>query len=139
MAAWTELSFEDVVNGCPTEIWTLYKSWVDANPPKAHRLRELVLETVATFRGAVAANPACVVDPNPATVPTTGFRHALNLVIFNLGMEMGVPFSSDVATLATRADVWLRMVQSGTINPVTPVGADASPSYRVFTETRAFE
>jgi len=70
-------------------------------PSKANRLREIVAETVAIFREAVAANPACEVDPNPDVVPTTGFRHALNYVIFNLGMEMG--FSSRQSLYANDA------------------------------------
>ena len=63
-------------------------------------------------------------------VPTTGFRYALNYVLFNLGMEMGVQFAPEVYALTTRADIWLRMVQGGTINPVLPVGEASSPSYR---------
>ena len=129
MGAWTELTVDTVVNDSPTDIGTLYRSWVDSNPSKANRLREIVAETVAIFLEAVAANPACEVDPNPDVVPTTGFRHALNYVIFNLGMEMGVQFAPEAYTLTTRADVWLRMVESGTINPVELVGVDASPSY----------
>ena len=129
MGAWTELTVAVVTNALPTDMATLYGSWVDANPAKANRLNEIVAETVALFRQAVATNPACEVDPNPDVVPTTGFRHALNYVIFNLGMEMGFQFAPGVYTLMTRADVWLRMVESGTINPVLPVGADSSPSY----------
>jgi hypothetical protein len=128
MGAWTELSVAAVTEALPTDMGALYRSWVDANPGKAGRLGQLVAETVATFREAVAANPACVLNDEPDTVPTAGFRHALNSVIFNLGMEMGVQFAPEVYTLTTRADIWLRMVASGTINPVD-AGGGGTPSY----------
>jgi hypothetical protein len=117
-----------VTEAMPTDMGALYRSWVDANPGKAGRLGQLVAETVATFREAVAANPACVLNDEPDTVPTAGFRHALNCVIFYLGMELGVQFAPEVYTLTMRADIWLRMVSSGTLNPVK-TGDGRTPSY----------
>ena len=134
MAAWTELTVAVVQNAMLTDMATLYASWVDANPGKVNRLSEIVAEAVSIFRQAVAANPLNVVDADPNMVPTTGWRHALNWVVFNLGMEMGVQFAPEVYTLMTRADIWLRMVQNGGINPVDTTGSDGTPSYRVFNE-----
>ena len=131
MAAWTELTAAVVTNALPTDMATLYASWLEANPAKASRLAELVAEMRETFRQAVAGNPQCEVDADPNTVPTTGFRHALNSVIFSLGMEMGVQFAPEVYTLITRADIWLRMVQNGGINPVDVMAGGGTPSYRV--------
>ncbi len=131
VGAWTELTVAVVASALPTDMGTLYASWVDANPAKSNRLTELVAETRELFRQAVAGNAQCVVDVNPNTVPTTGFRHALNSVIFNVGMEMGVQFAPEVYTLITRADIWLRMVQNGGINPVDTASGGNSPSYRV--------
>ncbi len=128
--AWTELTVDVVKKAMPTDLATLYQTWLDANLAKANRLSELVAEAVATFRQAVAANPLNVMDATTNTVPTTGFRHALNLVIFNLGMEMGVQFAPQVYTLTTRGDIWLRMVQSGTIKPVDTTEGEGSPSYQ---------
>ena len=130
MGAWTELTVDVVKKAMPTDLATLYQTWLDANLAKANRLSELVAEAVATFRQAVAANPLNVMDAATNTVPTTGFRHALNWVIFNLGMEMGVQFAPQVYTLTTRGDIWLRMVQSGTIKPVGTTEGDGSPSYQ---------
>lgn len=130
MAAWTELTAAVVTNALPTDMRNLYASWVDANPAKASRLAELVAEMRATFRQAVASNSQCELDVDPNTVPTTGFRHALNGVIFNLGMEMGVQFAPEVYTLITRADIWLRMVQNGGIKPVGVMVGGGTPSYR---------
>lgn len=113
----------------PTDLGTLYASWVDANPGKANRLSELVTEVVRTFREAVASSAGSELDANPDTVPATGFRHALNSVIFHLGMEMGVQFAPEVYTLMTRADIWLRMVQNGGI-PLDAAGRVGTPSYR---------
>lgn len=128
--AWTELTVAAVQNALPSDLATLYASWVEANPTKATRLGELVAEVRRTFRTAVEANPANVLDDNPETVPTTGFRHAINMVIFNLGMEMGVQLSSEADGLITRADIRLRMVQNGGI-PIDSIAGEGSPSYAV--------
>src|ERR1035437_9426108 len=109
---------------------TLYASWIDVNPGKAGRLGELVAETVATYRAAVASNLRNVLDVALNTVPATGFRHALNQIIFNLGMEMGVQFAPEVYSLITRADIWLRMVESGTVTPGETTDGRGTPSYR---------
>jgi hypothetical protein len=136
VSAWTELTAAVVTNALPTDMANIYRSWVDANPAKAGRLAELVAEMRETFRQAVASNPQCELDANPNTVPTTGFRHALNSVVFNLGMEMGVQFAPEVYTLVTRADIWLRMVQNGGINPVDVMAGGGTPSYRGSRRTR---
>jgi hypothetical protein len=127
--AWTELTVAAVQDALPSDLATLYASWVEANPSKGTRLGDLVVEVRKTFRTAVVANPANRLDDNPDTVPTTGFRHAVNMVIFNLGMEMGVQLSSEADGLITRADIWLRMVQNGGI-PIDSMAGEGSPSYR---------
>lgn len=119
-----------VLNALPTDLATLYAKWIDANPAKANRLSELVDEQVAAFRAAVATQPDCVLDVAENTVPTTGYRHALTLVIFSLGMEMGVQFAAEVYTLVARADIWLRMVQTGSLHPLAFDGSLGKPSYR---------
>jgi hypothetical protein len=128
MSAWTELTVAVVENAMPTDLATLYRTWFDANPPKANRLVEIVDEVRSTYRRAVEVNPANRMDENPNTVPTVGFRHALNSVIFHMGMEMGVQFAPEVYTLITRGEIWLRMVQNGGIL-VDIDGSGGTPSY----------
>ena len=135
MGVWTELTAAVVLNALPTDMATLYASWVDANAGKAGRLAELVAEVLGSFREAVAVNPLNVLDENPNTVPTTGFRHALNLVIFNLGMEMGTQFAPEVYGLNVQANIWLRMVQDGSI-PVDTAAGEGTPSYQPPERTR---
>ena len=130
MSAWTELTVAVVMNALPTDMGNLYASWVDANPAKANRLDELVAEVRRTFRSAVESNPANQVDEEPGTVPSAGFTHALNLVIFQLGMEMGVQFAPEVYGLNIQANIWLRMVQGGGL-PVDSMAGGGTPSYRV--------
>ena len=89
----------------------------------------MVAEIRRTYRRAVEVNPANVLDENPETVPVTGFRHALNTVIFSIGMEMGVQFAPEVYTLISRAEIWLRMVQNGGI-PVDTMAGKGTPSYQ---------
>jgi hypothetical protein len=128
MAEWVELTEAVALNAMPTDLAALYTSWVQSNPDKAARLAELTAESVAIWRDAVAANPANELDEDTTKVPMAGFRHALNTIIFNLGMEMGVQFAGEVYSLVARAEMWLRGVQSGSI-PVGNAGASASPSY----------
>ena len=128
MSGWTPLTVEAVLNAMPTDMGNLYRSWVEANPSKVNRLAELVAETLGVFREAVGTQRRVAMDEDPVTIPTTGFRHALNLVVFNLGMEMGVQFSPEVYGLNVQANIWLRMVQEGSLKPVETTSA-GSPWY----------
>jgi len=114
-SAWTPLTVAVIENAMPTDLARVYASWFEANPAKANRLTEVVAEVLGTFRCSVEANPANEMDADPNTVPVTGFRHAQNMVVFNLGMEMGIQFAPEVFTLIARAEIWLRMVQNGGI------------------------
>jgi len=129
VSGWKELTVETVLNALPTDMGNLYRSWVDANPTKVNRLAEIVSETVTMFREAVAVYPWYVMDPDIIMVPVSGFRHALDMVIFNLGMEMGVQFAPEVYSLITQANVWLRMVQTGKIRAVDTIGDGGTPLY----------
>ena len=129
MSGWQVLTTETVENALPTEMNNLHRSWVDANPTKTNRLAEIVTEIVNTFRAAVAVYPWYVMDPDLTKVPVSGFRHALDMVIFNLGMEMGVQFAPEVYNLITQANVWLRMVQTGKIRAVETSGDGGTPRY----------
>jgi len=128
MSAWTDFTVDSVLNAMPTDMWNLYRSWVEANAGKVNRLSELVAETLAAFREAVAVSPEFEEPPTLTAIPTTGYRHALNLVTFNLGMEMGVQFAPEVYSLNIQANIWLRMVQIGKMKPVGPVEG-GNPSY----------
>jgi len=128
VSGWTEFTVDTVLNGMPTDMGNLYRSWVDANPSKTNRLAELVAETLGIFRETVSTQSRVVMDENPAMIPVTGFRHALNLVVFNLGMEMGVQFAPEVYGLNVQANIWLRMVQDGSLRPLEATKA-GSPRY----------
>ena len=128
---WTAFTLAAVTNAMPSDLAQLYANWLTAHPEKANRLAEIVEETRRAFRDAVTANRANIVDPMPDTVPTIGFRHALNLAIYNLGMEMGAQMAADADNVVTRAEIWLRMVENGGI----PIPCDeelrgGTPSYR---------
>jgi hypothetical protein len=132
MSGWTELTVEKVKAVLPTDMDNLYRSWIEGNPAKGGRLDELVATTVEAFREAVRTQRWVVMPENPAMIPATGYQHAVNLVVFNLGMEMGVQFAPEVYSLHTQANIWLRMVQAGAMRPVEwNVMAAGSPSYRI--------
>jgi len=130
MSGWKELTSETVLNALPTDMGNLYRSWVDANPTKVNRLAEIVAETVNMFREVIEVYPWYVIDPDLTKVPVSGFRHALDMIIFNLGMEMGVQFAPEVYSLITQANVWLRMVQTGKIRAVDTIGDGGTPRFQ---------
>ena len=130
MSGWKELKVETVLNALPTDMGNLYRSWVDANPTKVNRLAEIVAETVNMFREVIEVYPWYVIDPDLTKVPVSGFRHALDMIIFNLGMEMGVQFAPEVYSLITQANVWLRMVQTGKIRAVDTIGDGGTPRFQ---------
>jgi hypothetical protein len=131
MTTWTPFTLSVVLHALPSDMEQLRQNWVTAHPEKANRLAEIVEETRRAFRDAVTANRANIVDPMPDTVPTIGFRHALNLAIYNLGMEMGAQMAADADNVVTRAEIWLRMVENGGIPiSVDPELRGGTPSYK---------
>lgn len=115
MITWTPFTLSVVLNALPSDLEQLRANWVTAHPEKANRLAEIVVEIRNAFRDAVRTNPLNIVDSVPDTVPTIGFRHALNMAIYNLGMEMGAQMATDADNVVTRAEIWLRMVENGGI------------------------
>ncbi len=83
------------------------------------------------IREAVSTNPRNIIDTATDTVPTVGFRHALNMVFFSLGMEMGAQLGPDAHSQMLRADLWVRMAQTGG-GPMPWISgcAGGKPSYR---------
>jgi hypothetical protein len=129
VGAWTEFSLAVVENALPSDVRAHYQAWVAVHPEKAGRLGELVEETLSLFRQAVASNPGGALDAGESMIPVTGFRHAMNVLVFNLAMESGAELVPEVYQLMMRADVWLRMVQRGQIVPDPQGASDATPSY----------
>jgi hypothetical protein len=86
------------------------------------RLEAWRAQTVAAYRQAVQNNPACELNEDENTVPKTGFFHALNVIFFNLGMEMGVEMDDVANSLMIRADLWKSAVEHGEINPLGLMG-----------------
>ena len=128
MSGWTQFTVETVKNGMPTDMDNLYRTWVEANPSKVNRLKEHVAATLASFREAVRTQAWVVMDEDPDMIPVTGLQHAVNMVVFNLGMEMGVQFAPEVYGLNVQANIWLRMVQGGSVKTVE-AASSGSPSY----------
>ena len=129
MGAWTELTLAKVVEATPTDLVAPFRSWVDANPGKVSRLPELTALYIETFRQAAGANPACVVDPDPKTVPTVAYHHVLNLIYATLSMEMGIDLAPEVGNLVTQANIWLRMAPTSHVDMTGSAVGRGSPSY----------
>ena len=127
--AWTDFSSGRVLEALPSDVRTHYQQWVTTYPDKAGRLEALAEQTRLLFRMAMASNPENWMHPDTNRVPVTGYQHALNMLLFNLMMETGAQLVPEVYTLMTRADIWLRMVQSGSVVPSPKSGALGTPSY----------
>ena len=124
MADWPVLTVTTILNVMPTDLKNMYASWIEGNADKVDRLSELVTESVAIFREVVDES---LRDEDETTVPITGYRHAINMIIFNLGMEMGVEFASEVFSLFSQANTWLRMTERGGLGGA--VAIVGTPSY----------
>jgi len=129
MDAWTDFSTGRVLEALPSDVRAHYQQWLTMYPDKAGRLEALVEQIQQLFRMAVASNPENVLDPDQLKIPVTGYQHALNMLVFNLMMETGAQLVPEVYTLMTRADIWLRLVQRGSVTPSPRTGATGSPSY----------
>ena len=112
----------------PTDYEVAYKAWLVEYPAKATRIASIVAVTVRAFRSAVKAQVGFDPDPDVTAVPDQALLHAENLVLFKLGMEMGISFAPQVASLYDQANIWLRMVASGSIKIDVGSGGGA-PSY----------
>lgn len=115
MTGWVPLTVATATEAMPTDYAVAYAAWLDANPMKSARLASIVAATVSAFRSAVRAQVGYDPDSDPTTVPDQALHHAENLVLFKLGMEMGIPFEPQVYNLYNQANIWLRMVASGAI------------------------
>ena len=129
MDAWTAFSLPVVEDLLPTDVKSFHAAWVGANPDRAGRLAALVQETARLYRQAVAAHPDNTLPADETLIPVTGFRHAVNMLVFNLTMEMGAQVTPEVYTLVVRADIWLRLVQQGRILPDPAAMEPGWPSY----------
>jgi len=116
----------------PTDFEVAYRAWLVANPTKSTRLAIIVTATVRAFRSAVKAQIGYEADTDVTTVPEAALFHAENLVLFKLGMEMGLPLEPQVYNLYNQANIWLRMVASGSLK-IDTGDAVGSPSYDAHT------
>ena len=129
VSAWTSLTLEVVEAAFPTDLAAVHADWLVANPEKAGRLEAWRAQTVAAYRQATQNNPACELNEDESTVPTTGYLHALNTIFFFLGMEMGVEMDAVADSLMIRADLWKSAVEHGEINPLGVANGGGTPSY----------
>lgn len=130
MDGWVDFTLESVLKAFPPGLEAHYAEWLQNYPGKEGRLAELVAETVAVFRSAVASNAGNEMDPVLTRIPVTGYRHALNYLLFNLRQESGAHLAAEEYTLMTRADIWLRMAQTRKLRPPPGNLTGGKPSYR---------
>ena len=130
MAMWMDLTVSDITTAMPATMAAQYATWLEDDPAREARLPALTELAVEACRAAVtASNPWAADNDQPASVPTSGHRHMLNVTLFNLGMEMGYVFPDDFFSLVTRADIWMRGVQAGTVKIAPADGSAPRPSY----------
>ena len=115
MDGWSPVTVATVSEAMPTDYEVAYKAWLAQYPAKTTRMASIVAATVSAFRSAIRAQIGYDPDSDVTTVPDQALLHAENLVLFRLGMEMGVSFAPQVYSLFDQANIWLRMVASGSI------------------------
>lgn len=130
MDGWVDFTQEAALKAFPPDLSEHYADWIAAYPAKAGRLAELVAETVAVFRSAVVTSGVVAIDPVANRIPVTGYRHALNYVLFNLRQESGMKMQAEEYSLMTRADIWLRMAQTQRLKPQQADLGGGRPTYR---------
>lgn len=136
LEGWLAFTLAVLEDTLPSDVLSHYATWVAADPAREGRLEALIEETRDTFRAAVALNPANEVDTNPDTVPTLGFRHAVNTVMVNLLIATAGELGPETYSLLTRAEIWLRMVQRGEIAFGGAITA-GTPSYEPAIRSRS--
>jgi hypothetical protein len=126
---WIEFTVEEVEAHLPTDLRALYDNWIASYPEKAHRLEELTSNTLREFRDALKSVATNRVDPRETYLPQSAIRHAENIVIFTLAMEMGVQLTTSANSARTSADVFLRQLPLGRWTATTEDAVLPSPLF----------
>ena len=128
---WVEIKTEDILAHMPTDVKTRYAEWLVANPDRAGRLDQLAKNALREFRDNLTSVKANIVDPRETWVPQSAVRHLETIVLFTLGMEMGLPLDSAAIGARYSADIFLRQILMGRYKTTTDAAGEPSPRYSI--------
>ena len=134
---WVELTIETVLAHLPTDVKARYQAWIENNPGKENRLEEITANTLREFRDAIKSVPANSWHPDENFIPQSAVRHAENVIVFTLAMEMGLPITTAGTHAVTAANIYLRQIPYGRIKMrAEGQAAEGTPSYKIPTERK---
>lgn len=128
---WVEIKIEDVLAHMPTDVKARYQTWLTANPDRADRLRQIMDNTLREFRDNLKSVPENIVDPRETWVPQSAVRHLETIIVFSIGMEMGLPIDSAALGARYSADIFLRQILMGRYKATTESAGTPSPRYSI--------
>ena len=110
MSGWVTVDEAYVLGAMPTELAGPYSAWIGKEPDKAGRLAEIVRGVVGDFRTGLRSNPTVVLDEGAGTLPERSVRHALNIIYYNLGLEMGLMINFSAQQGYINAEIYVRQL-----------------------------
>ncbi len=128
---WVEIKIEDVLAHMPTDVKARYQTWLTANPDRTGRLQQIMENTLREFRDNLKSVPENIVDPRETWVPQSAVRHLETIIVFSLGMEMGLPIDSAALGARYSADIFLRQILMGRYKATTESAGTPSPRYSI--------
>ena len=133
---WVSITEADLRDAMATDLRPVYDQWVVDHPEKADRLAEILADTVAAFRQAIANNPENTLDPDQTKVPQACVIDVETIIFYTLAMEMGVSLKPEANQSVTQARIQLRQIgyghfaTAGTDKTESPSPLYSTPSER---------
>ena len=129
MVGWVTVDEAYVLGAMPTELVAPYTAWLSGNPDKADRLAAITRGVVADFRTGLRSNPTVVMAPGADELPERAVRHALNIIFYNLGLEMGLTINFSAQQGFVNAEIYARQLYTSEAL-IDPERLSDTPSYR---------
>ena len=129
MVAWVRVDAAYVLGAMPTELAGPYSAWIAGDPGKAERLAAITRGVVADFRTGLRSNPTVVMAPGVDELPERAVRHALNIIYYNLGLEMGLSINYSAQQGFVNAEIYVRQLYTSEAL-IDPERLSDTPSYR---------
>ncbi len=129
MMAWVTVDAAYVISAMPAELLGPYNAWIAGTPEKAERLAAIARGVVSDFRTGLKSNPTVVMALGADELPERAVRHALNIVFYNLALEMGLTVNYSALQAFVNAEIYARQLY-GQEAMIDPERLSDAPSYR---------
>ncbi len=129
MVSWVRVDESYVLGAMPSELIGPYGTWTTSHPDKSGRLAEITQGVVSDFRTGLNSNPTVVMAPGADELPERAVRHALNIIFYNLALEMGLTINYSAQQGFINAEIYARQLYS-TDALIDPDRMSDTPLYR---------